>query len=869
MKWLALIIAMPVLCAWAAASGIPHGAGLDTLSAVVRTRSGFPHGGVQTHASSRLRVDEGTDWGEFLLDTTVVRFPASGDQILAAICAGVSNYLVVWYDAYRLMLFGARFTPEGEALDPGGFTISEIVGNVAWGWQVRIAHDGSQFLVVWGYSYNEYPSDLVDYRVYLSRVSDAGQVLDRGIRLGGGGSPSVAAASLGFRVAWQDRWNQGVYVAWVSPEGLIHDTVRVTARGYRPAVASDSGTVLVVWGEDRGQGSNIYGARVTAEGAVLDTAGIPISATLGAPRCPAVASSGTDWFVAWADLRGGVDLDIYGARVSPEGEVLDTAGVLVSVAEGDQNHPVVTSDGSTLLVVWDDKRRGTDEDIYGARVSFTGVLLDSAGIVVSTASRNRLLPDVASLGDGWMAAWQDARGEDCDVYAARVASSGEVLDTAGVMVTDGIAHEQAEPAVGASDDGYMVVWSDLRRYPQYDLYAVRVSAAGVLLDSSPVLVSCAEGDQKCPVVASSDSCYLIAWADTRDGWPADIYAARVTQQGQVLDTAGVLVSSQVAWWGVPAVAGNDTLFLVAWQAPGEVRVSRVSTGGCVLDPEGIPLTPGSTYSYGPEVAWGDPVFLVAWERFREIYAARITSAGEVLDTAGLLLSVSAGYGSGQPEVGFDGDNFVVTWECYELRGHSIRGSRVTIEGIVLDPGGIELVDYVENVIYGTGSLASDGDNYLYGWGWGRVQGLWFTRDFVPIRRELLVSQSGTQGFPSLACGEGGRMLLAYRGWAGVVDGRAYNSYRIWAKANLRAGVGEPLGWTPVFQARPATIVREALTLKTASGRAVGELRDVAGRRVMRLVEGANDISHLAPGAYFMRTQEGDAWSAARRVVVVR
>jgi hypothetical protein len=56
------------------------------------------------------------------------------------------------------------------------------------------------------------------------------------------------------------------------------------------------------------------------------------------------------------------------------------------------------------------------------------------------------------------------------------------------------------------------------------------------------------------------------------------------------------------------------------------------------------------------------------------------------------------------------------------------------------------------------------------------------------------------------------------------------------------------------------------------GRQTGDLLDIAGRRVMSLKPGENDIRHVVPGVYFVRrpeTEDGRLRSAVRKVVVQR
>jgi hypothetical protein len=109
----------------------------------------------------------------------------------------------------------------------------------------------------------------------------------------------------------------------------------------------------------------------------------------------------------------------------------------------------------------------------------------------------------------------------------------------------------------------------------------------------------------------------------------------------------------------------------------------------------------------------------------------------------------------------------------------------------------------------------------------------------------------------VACGAGGNALAAYVGWTDTLFGEVYNAFRVWARAAPFPGIGiaeDPA--VPGFACHhpAATIIRGVLFLPGAPSHKLQatSLLDVSGRRVLELQTGANDVSRLAPGVYFVR-----------------
>jgi hypothetical protein len=83
-----------------------------------------------------------------------------------------------------------------------------------------------------------------------------------------------------------------------------------------------------------------------------------------------------------------------------------------------------------------------------------------------------------------------------------------------------------------------------------------------------------------------------------------------------------------------------------------------------------------------------------------------------------------------------------------------------------------------------------------------------------------------------------------------------------------AGMAERPKLKPAEQVPEPTVVRGLLSLGPAgmtNGQVQMTLLDITGRRVMGLKPGENDISHLAPGVYYIRVNAGDCL-ASRKLV---
>jgi large repetitive protein len=337
----------------------------------------------------------------------------------------------------RASLAGARLTPSGKLLDPGGVAIAPTSADIIS--EPAVASAGATSLVVWAHRAEQTSA------IYATRVSSTGSVLAPAeFQLAGMAfpahylwSPDVGFDGHNYLVAWTESERNGapqVVGVRVTPDGTVLDAPRIPiAPGQTPAVAFDGTNYLVVaW--DYWPTRSLVATRVTPSGAVLDTTPIVLSSALDSEPTPAVAFNGTNYLVAWVRSEEAARITIRATRVTRDGAVLDPGGLVVAgLAQWSTQH-TVASDGAGYLVAWEDQRFGCCS-IFGTRVGAAGNVLDPGGIPIATRGREQRRPASGFDGTNYLVAWDDNRRTPTDIYAARVTRLGRVLDPRGTLLS--------------------------------------------------------------------------------------------------------------------------------------------------------------------------------------------------------------------------------------------------------------------------------------------------------------------------------------------------------------------------------------------------------------------------------------------------
>lgn len=638
----------------------------------------------------------------------VVYSPGPDHDASAAVVWTGQGFLVAWEGANTYegltAIRATRMSPAGEMEAPNGtFAI-----DFSYCSGPAIAWNGDRALVVW--ASHPFGSPGVESNLYAALMDGDGFALSANATLISTTAlqyptvPSVVAYGDHFLVAYADVRNGGqadIYAARLDPDGALLDPTGIPiATGpsdqNMPDLAYDGANIAVVWQDDAAGAMDIRGARVSPAGVVLDPGGIAISAGPFTQEAPSIAFSGAEYLVTWADARNGPQ-DIYGARLSPSGTIIDPTGIPISTALGPQNDPDVSWDGQAFQVLYADGRSGVGEyDVYGTRVTPQGTILDPMGVQVTTGWDSDTQPAIG-CGDGQCAgAWGHpitVGGWDLGkVFVSRLSPSLAPLDNPAHMLAQ---RPNEQRVAGASFDGqrYLVMWTDDRTSPT-GLYGARVDANGTVIDKPafPILIPAAS--IATPTLGSNGQNHLAVWADLRNnpasGW--DLYATRISPEGAVLDPGGfaLYTAASAEFW--PTMTCRPGECLVTWVSTASglntLRAMLVLPNGQVSPPGGVVVAASSKVILPKPPAWDGAHYLVSWVADTNAgldgYFARLDPNGAVLDPGGVAFATGPLGVYGLTTSGSPGGFFAAWHEAMPGGPTNAVGARIGSDGSILD-----------------------------------------------------------------------------------------------------------------------------------------------------------------------------------------
>ncbi len=361
----------------------------------------------------------------------------------------------------------------------------------------------------------------------------------------------------------------------------------------------------------------------------------PAMASIYAPAVPVIASDGTNFLIVTprASVSGGASQQNWqGTLVAAEGTVLSsfniTAPVSTTLSCGGGPFAVAGFDGTNYLVVSENSHCATSQP-----TTLDAVVISPAGTIVAGPST------VANPADpsGGTGTFYQALGFDgrqylliyvqhlvigTQLYGVFIAPATAQASGAAFPIAPDTAFQDS-PAVAFDGTNYLVAWVEEPGL----LEAVRVSAAGAVLDATPIGIAL-QSSLCCgylsPSVSFDGTNYLVTYRDPRgqsSTFNATVSAARISTAGVLLDgtlaAAGIVVTSAP---GVPlghvASVFRDGAHWIVWEGGTRngLSASRVSPAGLVPSAwqNGFPLVPATGEVSSPAIAAGSSAGYVTW-----------------------------------------------------------------------------------------------------------------------------------------------------------------------------------------------------------------------------------------------------------------
>lgn len=231
-----------------------------------------------------------------------------------------------------------------------------------------------------------------DYDIYAQRLDNAGNALWtlNGVVICNAvntqNNPRIESDGLnGALIGWTDKRNatdNNIYAQHINASG----TVQWTTNGVLICGATNNQSALdikyigaaglvLVWKDNRTSTNEIYTQLVSLSGVnQLTTNGILISNGSKAINPNAISDGAGGAIIAWQDSSSSTSWNIKSQSIDSLGAIQWSAGgVIVTSSGDDQVNPSQVTDGNRGAVyIWEDKRNGSNYDIYANHLYYNG-----------------------------------------------------------------------------------------------------------------------------------------------------------------------------------------------------------------------------------------------------------------------------------------------------------------------------------------------------------------------------------------------------------------------------------------------------------------------------------------------------------------
>lgn len=285
--------------------------------------------------------------------------------------------------------------------------------------------------------------------------------------------------------------NGGAYVAWQTPgtgggralklakiqsgDGTISETfnsgtalgidTQIAVTSQVKMVASSSGSVILGYGDSASYAVN----RITATGTFAWAGSTNFDSYDPSPDFDMVTDKNYGVILTYK-TGSGSNSNIEVQRIDATGSLLwNSGGMTVCDSSGTQETPVITTDNvlpdGGAIIAWEDKRSGTEFDIYTQRINHEGIAQwTTNGLAISSTSDSldQTKPAIASNGNNGaiITFASEINGfDETRLKAQHITGAGiDLWQPGGMNISDGSRYDTNPSIAGDGNGGAVIAW---------------------------------------------------------------------------------------------------------------------------------------------------------------------------------------------------------------------------------------------------------------------------------------------------------------------------------------------------------------------------------------------------------------------------
>jgi hypothetical protein len=304
---------------------------------------------------------------------------------------------------------------------------------------------------------------------------------------------------------------------------------------------------------------------------------------------------------------------------------------------------------------------------YCGVANVTGVSLQ---LSTQYADRPELLWNGCNYGAAWFERPQ--AGTTFNIFFNFISSSGQTSGSSvQVSSANGLTHAQVSGAWSGSEYG-LTYYENLTATPYYRNLFARVDATGNPVPGSEIPLASSSLTQLTPHIAWNplDSEFGVAWVEEPQGIVTQeyLYMARISDGAVVpgsvtqIRTSGSISLSDT---GSHILIWTGSQYALTWSEAGAPYVGEITRTGQLTAASMTAVGSGVVAPMRSVVAFNGTEYGIAWMDYRtntyEVHFGLANAGGGYVAGSDQLLG-TAGLYSGEPDIVWDGSQFVVVWD---------------------------------------------------------------------------------------------------------------------------------------------------------------------------------------------------------------